>query len=189
MRLDEQDYYGDPEAWKATTEYLEKWADNKIYGLGLGFYSRTQGTGKTFLATRVARELVKLGEVVYYMNFRDIVSLYELPYEERAKIEDRLKNDTLLVLDEVVKPITSAQHGLFATKFEELVRYRTNYGRVTIMTTNLEPDELDEHFERTYSLLAAKQTHIGIMGNDARREGIWDYNTELAENGQRRAIT
>lgn len=188
MRLDQEDYYGDPQAWDDTTEYLERWDNNKVYGLGLGYYSKTQGTGKTFLATRVARDLVKRGEFVYYINFRDIMSLYEMPYEERARAESRLKDSVLLVLDEVVQPITSAQHGFFASKFEELVRYRTNYGRVTILTTNLEPNELDGHYERTYSLLAAKQNHIGIVGLDARREGIWDQNTELAENGQRRPI-
>jgi IstB-like ATP binding protein len=189
MRLDPEDYYGDPKAWDDTSTYLEHWDDNRVYGLGLGYYSKTQGTGKTFLATRVARDLVKRGESVFYINFRDIMSLYESPYEDRARMEDRLKNSTMLVLDEVVQPISSAQHGLFASKFEELVRYRTNYGRVTIITSNLEPSELDDHYERTYSLLAAKQSHIGILGNDARREGIWDYNTELAENGQRRPIT
>lgn len=189
MRLDEEDYFGDPSAWDATTDFLENWENFRVYGLGLGYYSKTQGTGKTFLATRVARELVKRGESVYYINFRDIMSLYEMPYEERAAQEDRLKHNTLLILDEVVGPVSAAQHSLFASKFEELVRYRTNYGRVTILTTNLEPDELDEHYERTYSLLAAKQKHIGISGNDARREGIWDLNTLLAENGQRRPIT
>lgn len=189
MRLDGDDYYGDQQAWDDTNAYIEKWDDNKINGLGIGYYSKEQGTGKTFLATRVARELVKRGESAYYINFRDIMSLYEMPYEDRCRAEGRLKDSALLVLDEVVQPITSAQSGLFASKFEELVRYRTNYGRVTILTTNLEPDELDKHYERTYSLLAAKQNHIGIAGLDARREGIWDLNTELAENGQRRPIS
>lgn len=188
MRLGEEQYYGDQEAWDEVTKYLSLWEDMKAYGLGLGLYSKTQGTGKTFLATRVARELVKAGETVYYINFRDIMALYEMPYEERANEEDRIKNSTLLILDEVVGTISAAQKSLFGSKFEEVVRYRTNYGRVTILTTNLKPADLDANYERTYSLLAAKERHIGIAGHDARREGIWDYNQTLAEYGQRSPI-
>lgn len=190
MRLTEEDYFGDWEAWKDTTEFIEKWECYKTRGLGIGLHSKVQGTGKTFLATRVARALVQRGESVYYTDFRDIVGLWSLPYDIRSEKEKRLNDSTLLVLDEIAKPVSGAQQDHFGSHLESLIRHRTNYGMATIMTTNLEPDELDEFYPRTFSLLEAKQKHITIKKTtDARREGIWDINTYLAENGERRPIT
>jgi DNA replication protein DnaC len=188
MRLEQYDYYGDPDAWDATTEYIDNWENFKHHGMGIGYYSHKLGTGKTFLSTRVARELVKLGETVFYINFRDIVGLFEVPYEERKEEEDRLRHNTLLVLDEVVPSISTAQHALFAEKLEEIIRYRTNYNRVTILTTNMKPEELDKEYPRTYSLLSAKEKHIEVKGSDARRE-IWDINERLVADGERRPVS
>lgn len=188
MRLNEGDFWGDKKAWDEMVAYLSKWDDYKAHGMGLGFYSHSQGTGKTFLATYVARDLVKRGESVYYLNFRNIASLHTIPYQERIHEEERIRNSTLLVLDEVVEAVSGAQRNLFAEKFEELIRHRTNYNRITVINTNLNPDELDEEYPRTYSLLAAKERHIKLSGKDSRRDGIWDLTTYLIENGERKAI-
>jgi DNA replication protein DnaC len=188
-RLNEKDYFGDPEAWKETQKYLDNWAGMKNHGIGLEFYSPRQGTGKTFLATYVARELIKRGERVYFITFRSIISLYSKPYEDRQIEENRLHNDTVLVLDEVISPNSLAQQNLFGDKFEELIRDRTNYGKITILTTNLVPNELDEYYPRTYSLLSAKQKRVKINGDDVRREGMGLINLELAENNESRPLS
>lgn len=189
MTLSLSDYWGDPIALDAVKNYLEHWSNFRNHGLSLGFYSKEQGTGKTFLATYVARELIKRGESVYYVYFRKIVSTYELPYEARKDEEDRLRDCTVLVLDEIARPISEAQRALFGEKFEELIRHRTNYNKITILTTNLTPKELDEIYPRTYSLLAAKEKSIQVSGNDKRRADIGMINIELAENGEVRPIT
>lgn len=188
IRLSAGDYVGDPGAWGSVEAYLANWDNARRHGLGLGFYSRSQGTGKTMLATFLARELVKRGESVYYINFRTLVGLYDTPRDERAHEEERIRNDMVLVLDEIARPVSEAQRSFYGEKFEELIRYRTDYGRVTIMTTNLTPTELDTLYPRTYSLLAAKQKNIHINGSDIRREGIFDVNEELALNGEIRPI-
>lgn len=188
MRLQDVDYYGDSEAWDKTSDYLAKWDDVKYHGLGIGYYSHKQGTGKTFLATRVGRELVKKGESVFYTSYRDLVSVFQEPYEIRAPLEDRIKHNTLLILDEVVPSVSTAQHALFGEKLEEVIRYRTNYNRVTILTTNMKSDELDAEYPRTYSLLSAREKHIEVKGEDARKE-IWDVNETLVEHKERRPIT
>jgi DNA replication protein DnaC len=188
MNLGLDNYYGDEDALAAAEAYLEKWPNNRKHGMGLGFYSKTQGTGKTFLACYLARELVKRGESVYYVYFRNIVSTYELPYEARKNEEDRLRDCTVLILDEVARPVSEAQRALFAEKFEELIRHRSNYNKVTILTTNLTSKELDEIYPRTYSLLAAKEEPIKVNGNDVRKEGIWTVNKTLVENGEVRPL-
>jgi DNA replication protein DnaC len=189
MNLGLENYVGDPAALKATQTYLEKWTNFRKHGMGLGFYSKNQGTGKTFLACYLARELVKRGESVYYVYFRNIVGIFELPYEARKDEENRLRDCTVLILDEVARPISEAQRVLFAEKFEELIRYRSNYNKVTILTTNLTPKELDTIYPRTYSLLAAKEQSIEVAGNDVRKEGIWSVNRELAENAESRPLS
>jgi DNA replication protein DnaC len=188
MNLGIDCYYGDEVALTAAQNYLKKWDSYRRYGMGMGFYSTVQGTGKTFLATYLARELVKRGESVYFIDFRKIIAVYQLPYEARKDEEDRLRDCTLLVLDEIARPLSDAQRNLWAEKFEELIRHRSNYNKVTILTTNLTPDELDEIYPRTYSLLAAKEQSVNVTGVDARKEGVWTVNQELAENGEVRPI-
>jgi DNA replication protein DnaC len=188
-RYNEKDYYGDPEAWEETQRYLDCWQGMKNQGIGLEFYSPRQGTGKTFLATYIGRELIQRKERVYFIGFRSIMDLYTRPYEVRKKEEDRLHNDTILILDEVVPSISLAQQAHFGDQFEELIRDRTNYGRITILTTNLTPDELEDHYPRTYSLLSAREKRIKINGDDVRKEGIGTLNLELAENNEIRPIS
>lgn len=188
MKLGTDDYFGDPSALKVALTYLENWPNVRKHGMGLGFYSAMQGTGKTFLAMLVARELIKQGESVHVAYFRNIVNLYELPYNRRKEEEERLRDSTLLVLDDVARPISDAQRGLFAEKFEELIRHRSNYNKVTILTTNLTPKELDEIYPRTYSLLAAKEQSVQVSGEDVRREYLNDLNKDLVLNGENRPI-
>jgi len=188
MKLGLDNYYGDEDALAAAQAYLEKWSNFRKHGMGMGFYSKTQGTGKTFLACYLARELVKRGESVYYIYFRKVVNTYELSYDARKDEEDRLRDCTVLILDEIARPVSEAQCALFAEKFEELIRHRSNYNKVTIVTTNLTPEELDEIYPRTSSLLAAKEQSIKVNGNDVRKEGVWNVNKELVENGEVRPI-
>lgn len=168
-------------------EYLEKWDSFKRNGMGLEFTSKKLGTGKTFAATYVARELIKRGERVFFIPFLEIISAYNA--DNRHELENRLKNTTVLVLDEVVPPNTQAQAGLFAAKFEELIRHRTNFNKPTVMTTNLEPAKLRATYPRPYSLLEAKQVRVPLDGEDARVTFINEENLELAMNEEIRPIT
>ena len=188
MRLGVDTYWGDEDAMAEALAYLENWDKLRRYGLGMGFYSKTQGTGKTFLAMMIARELVKRGETVHCIFFRRMTEVFELPYAERKDEEDRLRDCTVLILDEVARPISEPQRALYAEKFETLIRHRSNYNKVTILTTNLEPEELDDIYPRTYSLLAAKEQSVYVNGIDARKENLHDLNKELALNGEVRPL-
>jgi DNA replication protein DnaC len=188
MRLGADTYFGDPDAMTEAQAYLENWPKLRRYGLGIGFYSKTQGTGKTFLAMMIARELVKQGEAVHCIFFRRMVEIYDMDQKERRFEEERIRDCTVLVLDEVARPVSEAQRALFAEKFEELIRHRSNYNKVTILTTNLEPEELDDIYPRTYSLLAAKEQSVYVNGSDVRKEHLNDLIKELALNGEVRPI-
>lgn len=184
-----EEYFGDPKAWESAQGYLSNWSAYKRTGMGLDFYSADQGTGKTFLVSYVLRNLIQLGERCYYLRFREIFGLFNRPYEARRDEEDRLNRTPVLVLDEIGKPISGAQGEYFAVEFENLVRTRTDDNLVTLMTTNLLPDELDHYYPRTYSLLSAKQLRYEIHFEDARRSGDVQFlDIALAEAGEARPI-
>lgn len=188
-RLGESDYFGDPLAWEAMQAYLAAWEAYRDSGIGIEFFSPEMGTGKTFLATYIARQLVHRGEPVYFTRFRDIMGMYDKPYEIRKAEEERLWYTRVLVLDEVGPPLSEAQGSYFAAEFEGLIRARIDDDRVTIMTTNLQPEMLDRYYPRTYSLLAAKQKRHEINFNDVRRSGeIMLLDAELAANGETRPL-
>lgn len=189
MRLDWNDFQGSDEVKEAVALFLSKWERFKLNGMGLEFSSPNLGVGKTMAATHIGKELVKLGERVFFMPFLEIIDLLSREKDYRTTVEDRLRDTTVLILDEVVPPWTERQGQLFAGKFEELIRHRTNFNRVTIMTTNLEPAKLHEHYPRTYSLLEAKQIRVEMGGNDARQGFIAMENIELIANDEVRPIT
>lgn len=189
MRLDWRRDYRDEEVKDAVQAYLDAWPQLKLQGMGLEFASPKLGVGKTFAATYVGKELVQRGERVYFLPFYKMVGVYGLPVEERRPIEQRLTECSVLVLDEVVAPNTEAQSHLFAGKFEELIRDRTNFNRVTIMTTNLAPEKLHEIYPRTYSLLEAKQYRVIMDGEDARQGVVKERNLKQANLGEVRPIT
>lgn len=189
QRLNWDDFTGSQEVRDFVAEYLANWESFKLNGMGVEFSSPNLGTGKTFSATHIGKELVKRGESVYCMDFRDVIHLLNESDEIRMATEGRLRDCTVLILDEIVEAISYAQGELFAVRFEELIRYRTNFNRVNIITTNLTPQDLSEAYPRTYSLLAAKNMRLILEGEDQRQGAIKMDNWELALNGEVRPIT
>jgi DNA replication protein DnaC len=189
QRLNWQRDYRDEEVKDAIQAYLDAWQTLKLQGMGLEFASPKLGVGKTFAATHVGKELIKRGERVYFLPFYEMVGVYSLPVEERRPIEQRLTDCSVLVLDEVIAPNTEAQSNLFSGKFEELIRTRTNFNRVNIMTTNLTPARLHEIYPRIYSLLSAKQFRIEMDGEDARELIVKSRNIKMVANNEVRPIT
>lgn len=189
QRLNWADFQGTKDAVDAVEMYLGSWQTAKINGMGLEFSSPALGVGKTFAATYVAKELVKKGESVYFTPFNNVVNLYSKEATYRDRTEQRLADTTVLVLDEVIPAISHAQNQLFASKFEDLIRHRTNFNRPTIMTTNMTPDALHEEYPRTYSLLEAKQIRIEMSGADARQGVRGMRNLELLANEEVEPIT
>lgn len=189
MRLNWDTDYRDEEVKDDVQTYLDAWDNLKLQGMGLEFTAPKLGVGKTFAATHVAKELIKRGERVYFLPFYEMVGVYSLPVDERRDIEQRLLECSVLVLDEVIAPNTEAQSNLFSAKFEELIRTRTNWNRVNIMTTNLTPERLHDIYPRIYSLLEAKQFRIVMDGEDARQSIVKPRNLKMVANREVRPIT
>ena len=168
-RYSADDWYGNQDAWDLAAEYVEHWPGYRRQGIGVEFYSPGQGSGKTFLATWIARQLVQQGERVYYTRMLSLMDLYQHP--DRYALEDRVRHSTALILDEVGYGITEAQTGFYAAKLEDLVRDRVDNALPTIMTTNMEPQDLDHYYPRIYSVLAGAQIRHEVDHYDVRRKG------------------
>lgn len=186
MRLNWQDYNGSPQAQRFVNNYLDKWERYREHGFGAEFGGEKLGIGKTFAATHIAKEMVKYRQKVYFVPFVEMVSAFER--SDAEVVEDRIRMTPYVVIDDIMPPHSAKQHDFYHTRFEAIIRHRTNYNLPTIITTNLTGAKLDGYYPRTYSLLAAKQKRIDMDGEDYRSTaGL--QNIELVENGETRPIT
>jgi DNA replication protein DnaC len=186
QRLNWNDYDGTEKVRKGVESYLNHYESAKQNGMGIELSGQTLGTGKTFGATHICKELIKRGERVYFIPFLQIMNLYTSSQDK--ELERHLMTVSFLCLDEIVRGDTGAQAGLFSRRFEELIRHRTNFNLPVITTTNLTEDQLEQYYPRTYSLLEAKQMKVKVEGSDARMEKIPMENLELMANDEVRPI-
>lgn len=181
-------YDGSEEVRTAVEEYLDSWEGRRFYGLGLEF-GGPLGVGKTFAITHLGKELIKRGQRVYFVGFKEMVNCFTWPNSH--KFELKLRSIGFLLLDEVLAPWgNQSQSSLFQDRFEEVIRYRTNNNLPTFLGTNLSNDQLEQHYPRICSLLAAKQTRIDVPGRDFRRQSEFNKMLlELAMNNEKLPIT
>ena len=161
--------------------YIEAFDKYQRAGVGVTFWSKALGTGKTWMATHILKELLKQGHDGWFVSFRDIKSYHER--DDSDFYERRMAEAHVLVLDEVRDPWTENTKRFYGEKLEDLIRPRTNANLPTILTTNLLPEQLEEHYPRVFSLMSAKNKAIHMYGNDIRvSDQIWRRNGEVSLN-------
>ena len=175
----------------AVEEYLDNFASFYHHGMGIEFLSRDQAVGKTWAATHILREVVKMGYKGWFVDFVEVKDYYELADPQERIWKTRMVRETpVLVLDDIRRPGSTAQEAFFEDKLESIIRERTNNNLVTIVTSNMEEEEIERRFPRVFSLLQAK-THerLILRGTDAREGITWETNEALAMMGERRPVT
>jgi DNA replication protein DnaC len=186
QRLDWNEWNGCEDTKETVDLYLKGWEQFFRQGMGIEFFSSKLGTGKTFAATHIGKELIKQGQSVYFIPFIEMVAAFDR--QDSDYIASRVRESGFVILDEVIPPVSEAQKSFFATQLEALVRHRTNNNLPTIMTTNMDQETLNAAYPRTYSLLSAKQIRQEVAGTD-RREYIGRKEMEIIANGETRPIT
>ncbi|MBR4800864.1 MAG: ATP-binding protein [Clostridia bacterium] len=131
------------------------------------------GTGKTSLASAVAREAVERGKSVKFVSAYGfdtaMLNSHTSPTDEKlGRISDYLTADLLVIDDLGTEPILkNVTEPYLLLVLEE----RENKGLCTLITTNLSPARiLNRYGERVYSRLASKQNSriFKIDGKDLR---------------------
>lgn len=153
------DIYAKPESKKAaeivkqiTRSYIKNYTKliESMESVGLFLFSEAKGSGKTFTACAVANHLIAVAnlETRFYVVeelLEDIRATYNDKSEtSRADIMNELKRVDLLILDEI--GIGSESNFVNRTLFE-LIDYRKTHRKITIFTSNLPVDRLQDVYQ------------------------------------------
>lgn len=126
---------------KICNAYIQNFRSG-IRGTGLYIYSKTPGSGKTFLACCIANEILRRKDVsVKFINVADFI---ELSFMTSKTEEDRdrlraIKDATLLILDDI--GANNSKDSIDNTLFQ-LIEHRNKNNLPTIYTSNLDKSGL-----------------------------------------------
>lgn len=113
-------------------------------GAGLYFYSKTKGSGKTFLSTILGNELTRRGKRVRWYGVTNLLQDIKASYDREsgtssAEIINLCKTAEILILDDIgVEKQSSWVNETMYTILDE----RLTHARPTIFTSNIRPMEL-----------------------------------------------
>lgn len=135
------------------------------------FYGST-GLGKTFTSECIAREFIKNGKDVYYTSAPRLFSVFE-DYKfgrnttaEAKRIIDHISSVDLLIIDDLGTE--------FRTQYTDsilfdIINSRTNENRHMIISTNLNPTQLEPIYsQRISSRILGNFEILLFLGNDIR---------------------
>ena len=152
-------------------------------GGNLVFYGST-GTGKTFLAGCIARELIERYLSVVYLSATDLFDMMardRFSRDEEGQEESSLRSILecdLLIIDDLG---TELSNSFTNSQLFYCLNERLSGGKSTIITTNLSPGQLGrEYSERIGSRLVENFRFISMPPGDIR---IWKQRKQRKKNG------
>jgi DNA replication protein DnaC len=143
--------------------YIDTFSENNENLLFIG----TSGTGKTFLSSCIARELLDKGYLVVYRTSDDLIqNLKTIKFENNASLEDLIVNCDLLIIDDLGTEQISeySKTELFNFINKKLLKHKK-----MIISTNLSIQILLKNYsERISSRLFGDFTLCKFYGEDIR---------------------
>ncbi len=191
QRLGWDDVVAEPGAVAKVQDYLTNVDGYLNAGYGLILFGGT-GTGKTMLSTMLLKKLLAEGHDGYFTTFAGMVDIFMSSWhdaEKKSRFYKRIKNAKVLVLDDIgrehrqrqyltkeerqkqgsesgIKKITTA---VAESSFDEVLRHRVANCKTTIITTNLDLDEIEIGYgANIMSLLRERSTTYRFTGEDFR---------------------
>ena len=151
-------------------EFLEKWCNSypNISKININLMG-APGSGKTFMMQCVASQLIKADKTICYktaFEFNELARLYHS--NKDFSFSDLLTAEVLFIDDLGSEPIIN---NVTKKYLYNLINTRQTHSRPTIITTNLNlNDLLDRYDERIFSRLANKNLslNINLTGQDKR---------------------
>lgn len=186
-----EDFFEGQEALKQVIDdYLSAYENNRYYGRGITF-DGPLGTGKSFAAALILKEVIKKGYNGYFISFDDLLNLQSQGWKDKEYNEEfyTVRNAELLILDELFKaPEGSPKDQLLSDTLERIIRYRVSNCMPTIITTNLKPDQETQAYPRVASLLATSQLRCHVEGSDKRKNQVRALTNARILRGDRKPI-
>ena len=132
------------------------------------------GLGKTHLSLAIAKEVINKGFRVLYCTAQDILRKIERVHFSRTMEEDEtlqaVLGADLLILDDLGAEYNTQFN--VATVYN-IINSRINYGRPTIISSNLSSQELEERYsQRVVSRLLTQYTYLRFIGEDVRQKKL-----------------
>lgn len=165
-------------------EYLKDIDDRYNENKGLFLYG-SNGVGKTFIASVIAKEAYRWRYSTKRVSFADYVQKYTRVWdavgiEQREELESELYTEykavEFLILEEIGKEIDSK---IAAPILEDLLRYREDKHLPTVICTNLDIEGVEERYGYSItSLIKGNMTPILIEGKDKRSKYYVDRTTD-----------
>ncbi|MBD5544723.1 MAG: ATP-binding protein [Lachnospiraceae bacterium] len=136
------------------------------------FFYGTVGTGKSFLSSCIAKELMDRGHsVIYFSSSKLFDTLSKMTFEhggkeELSRIYDDLYNCDLLIIDDLGTELTNS---FVASSFFSCLNERHLRKNPTIISTNLSLEELSMRYsERIFSRITSYFHLYKLTGQDIR---------------------
>ena len=174
---------GFPDRELQKCRFAKRFDEFKKAGKGLILFGGV-GTGKTFLASCIANELIDNGVPCLVTNFSRIINTLQGMYEGKQKYLDSLNDFDLLVIDDLgIERNTEYVNELVYNIID--ARYRS--GKPMIITTNLKYSDLhnaeDTSKARIYSRIIEMCLPVLVSGEDRRKNGLQDSRLMDILNG------
>lgn len=151
-------------------KYLEKMNEMLENGIGLFLYSDENSTGKTSIAVLALKQALRLRRTAYFEESGRLKAalIRAEEFEENIPIERRIRTVDLLVLDDVGKEYRT-ESGFAENTIESVLRDRSQSMRLTIMTSNLKPNKIEQVYSADLAaLLRETMIPLRISGYDWR---------------------
>lgn len=163
----------DPAAVGAVMDYIEHAEAYLQAGLGLILHGSTNGTGKTLLATLLAKGLLAQGVDCYFITFSDLIDRLADGWKDldaQQWFQRRIKNVSVLVIDDIGKEYQGKkQSGLPQSAFDSVLRHRVGSALPTLLTTNLDLSGLHRDYNTAVMSLLSERSQVHeVVGTDFR---------------------
>lgn len=182
QRLSWEDYEGDPHVRKICDQYLGGASQAVSRGVGMVLHG-SFGSGKTLAMNLLIKGLIHLGYDCYATTFASMIELFTAGWrspEEQRWFQRKIVQSDVLLLDDLGREL-KRNSKLSESTFDDVLRTRVQSGKVTFITTNLTPDEMDDGYgSAVLSLLQESSVVYQVEGGDFRPQANQRMKSEIA---------
>lgn len=123
------------------SKFIECFPEFEAEGLGLFISSRTRGSGKTFLASAIGKELIIRYEAsVLFVNASDLLDIDQRKTDDGQDPLERFINCRVLILDDLGQKMTGQNY--LSDVLYKIINKRYSQKKLMIITSNVPLPEL-----------------------------------------------